>query len=67
MQIKLNGKAQIISDYQSLAELIRILQLNNKNNIAIAVNKQVIPLHQWKTHKLSHLDNVDIVQAIGGG
>lgn len=67
MQVKLNGKMHIIRDNQTLAELIVTLKLNNKKNIAIAVNKKVIPSYQWEIYTLSEADNIDVVQAIGGG
>lgn len=47
-------------------ELVKFLNLESQN-IAIAVNEQVIRRSEWKTMKIKHNDSVDIVRAVGGG
>ena len=47
-------------------ELVKLLNLESQN-IAIAVNEQVIQRSEWETMKIKNNDNVDIVRAVGGG
>tara|TARA_B100001996_G_scaffold345998_3_gene302689 strand:+ start:1517 stop:1717 length:201 start_codon:yes stop_codon:yes gene_type:complete len=47
-------------------ELVKLLNLQSQN-IAIAVNEQVIRRSEWETMKIKNNDSVDIVRAVGGG
>ncbi|MFL2768023.1 MAG: sulfur carrier protein ThiS [Dehalococcoidia bacterium] len=47
-------------------ELVQLLNLQS-NNIAIAVNEEVIRKSEWTTAKIKNNDRVDIVKAVGGG
>ena len=47
-------------------ELVKLLNLESQN-IAIAVNEQVIRRSEWETMKIKNNDSVDIVRAVGGG
>ena len=47
-------------------ELVKLLNLQSQN-IAIAVNEQVIRRSEWETIKIKNNDRVDIVRAVGGG
>ncbi|MFL2762864.1 MAG: sulfur carrier protein ThiS [Dehalococcoidia bacterium] len=47
-------------------ELVKLLNLESQN-IAIAVNEQVIRRSEWETMKIKNNDRVDIVRAVGGG
>jgi|TARA_B100001029_G_scaffold154388_1_gene138579 sulfur carrier protein len=47
-------------------ELVKLLNLESQN-IAVAVNEQVIRRSEWKTTKIKNNDSVDIVRAVGGG
>jgi sulfur carrier protein len=49
-----------------LAQLVASLELTGKG-IAVAVNRQVVPLQQWPQRLLAEADRVDVVRAIGGG
>jgi len=47
-------------------ELVKLLNLESQN-IAIAVNEQVIRRSEWETMKIKNNDSIDIVRAVGGG
>ena len=47
-------------------ELVKLLNLESQN-IAVAVNEQVIRRSEWNTTKIKNNDSVDIVRAVGGG
>jgi sulfur carrier protein len=66
MQIELNGQAHTLAQGQTLAQLVASLELTGKG-IAVAVNRQVVPLQQWPQRLLAEADRVDVVRAIGGG
>jgi sulfur carrier protein len=66
MQIKLNGESRQIVDQCSITEILKILDLQNKR-LAVEVNLEVIPRAQHASFMLSAGDNVEIIQAVGGG
>jgi sulfur carrier protein len=66
MEIKLNGQPHPISENHTLAELIASFELQRKG-VAVAVNREIVPRDRWPEHVLRSQDQVEIVQAIGGG
>jgi sulfur carrier protein len=66
VEIELNGTPHPITANQSVQELIASLDLTNKS-LAVAINREVVPRHQWQQRVLQSSDHVDIVRAIGGG
>jgi sulfur carrier protein len=66
VEIELNGTPHLITANQSVQELIASLDLTNKS-LAVAINREVVPRHQWQQRVLQPSDRVDIVRAIGGG
>ena len=66
MNIILNGSTETIPEQFTLAELIRNLDLSGKR-YAVEINEQLIPRSQHDEHRLQEGDNVEVVQAIGGG
>jgi sulfur carrier protein len=66
MEIELNGAPHQVQEKQKLQELVESLALSNKA-LAVAVNREVVPRHQWAERVLQASDRVDIVRAIGGG
>jgi len=66
MDIELNGSPYLLTEGNTVNDLIAILDLSQKN-IAVAVNRQIIPCHEWISQSLRSNDKVDIVRAIGGG
>ena len=66
MNIILNGATETIPEQLTLAELIRNMDLSGKR-YAVEINEQLIPRSRHDEHRLQEGDNVEVVQAIGGG
>ncbi len=66
MEIELNGAMHRMEADQNLHDLVASLALSEQM-LAVAVNRQVVPRHQWPQRLLQPQDRVDIVRAIGGG
>ena len=65
MQIQLNGKPYQVAT-PSLADLVDRLELAGKR-YAIEINEELVPRGEHASHQLREGDQVEIVQAIGGG
>jgi len=66
MDICVNGKPEQLPDQLTLAQLIGQLKLQPKQ-VAIEVNRQLIPRDQHAQFQLSAGDDVEIVTLVGGG
>lgn len=66
MQIQVNGEPRTVSEGATLADLIGQMALTGKR-IAVEVNAEIIPRSQHGETLLQSGDQVEIVQAIGGG
>ncbi len=66
IEIYLNGEKHSLSGSAYLSDLINHLQLQDKR-IAVEVNLNVVPRSQFPQYTLNSGDQVEIVQAIGGG
>lgn len=66
MQIQVNGESKTVSEGATLADLIGQMALTGKR-IAVEVNAEIIPRSQHGETLLQSGDQVEIVQAIGGG
>ena len=66
MEIKLNGESRQIASDTTVAMLVKELDLEGKR-IAIEINEMLVPRSSFDTHKLNEGDEMEIVQAIGGG
>lgn len=66
MEIMLNGETTQIADQCSVAEILSKLELQDKR-VAVEVNQEVIPRAQHISFQLSAGDQVEIIQAVGGG
>lgn len=64
--IILNGENKKISSDTTIEQLLLDLGLENKR-LAVEVNQDIIPRSHFISHTLTELDQVEIVQAIGGG
>jgi sulfur carrier protein len=65
MQIILNGESLILDDSVNIAQLLSKLKLSGR--LAVEVNQHIIPRSSFTTYKIELGDNVEIVEAIGGG
>ena len=66
MNLTVNGKPEQIDTECSLERLFHHLNISG-DGIAVAVNRRVIPRSQRSGFRLSEDDEVEIVQAVGGG
>jgi sulfur carrier protein len=66
MQIIINGETRDVPEAITAAQLIDLLDLANKR-LAIEANKEIVPRSEFETHTFNPGDQVEIVQAIGGG
>jgi thiamine biosynthesis protein ThiS len=66
MKIQLNGEARDIPDNSSAQDLIDLLGLGDKR-LAMEANREIVPRTTYAQHVLHEGDEIEIVQAIGGG
>ncbi len=64
--IILNGNDKQLDSNISIAQLLESLDLSEKR-LAVEVNQQIVPRSDFANFTLNEQDNVEIVQAIGGG
>lgn len=64
--IVLNGSNKQIDSDTSIARLLESLDLGEKR-LAVEVNQQIISRSDFASVTLNEQDNIEIVQAIGGG
>jgi sulfur carrier protein len=66
MNISVNGENRTIEANSNLAQLLEALDLQGKR-IAVEVNRDIVPRSEYGSFVLSDNDQVEIVNAIGGG
>src|SRR5437868_1208556 len=66
LQFTLNGEPRTLPDPLTVGGLIEQLGYDRRR-IAVEVNRQLIPLPQQPSHRLSKGDAVEIVTLVGGG
>jgi len=66
ISIILNGNDKQLDSNTSITQLLEILGLSEKR-LAIEINQQIVPRSNFTSVTLNNLDQVEIVQAIGGG
>jgi len=66
MQVQVNGDSIELRDGATLTDLLEQMALVGKR-IAIEVNLEIIPRSEHAQTTLNEGDQVEIVQAIGGG
>lgn len=66
MKIKINGEINSFSSSLSLSQLFKELKLADLR-FAVAINREVIPRSEYESTLLKEGDEVEIVQAVGGG
>ncbi len=65
MQITLNGESLVVDNQVNIVQLLSRLEISGR--LAVEVNQQIIPRSLFSTYELESGDNVEIVEAIGGG
>ena len=66
MEIILNGETYQVGENSSVDALLEQLQLQGRR-IAVEVNREIIPRTKHTEYKLLAGDQVEIIQAVGGG
>ncbi len=66
MNIQLNGEEYQLPDGATAAQLIEQLGFQGRR-LAMEVNMEIVPRSTYETHQLQADDQVELVQAIGGG
>jgi sulfur carrier protein len=66
MLITLNGQPHEVGLHTNIIDLLKQLQLQNQR-LAVEVNKQVIVRSMHAQVTLTEGDQVEIIQAVGGG
>ena len=66
MKIQLNGQTKEVADHTTVATLLESLELTGKR-VAVEINEELVTRSLFDTHLLQADDQVEIVQAIGGG
>ena len=64
--ITVNGKTRTLEAELSLQDLLQDLGMT-EGRIAVEVNGNIVPRSQFSFQRISNLDSIEIVQAIGGG
>lgn len=65
MQIILNGESLVVNNQVNIVQLLSRLEISGR--LAVEVNQQIIPRSLFSTYEIESGDNVEIVEAIGGG
>ena len=66
MQLTINGTPCEVADGITVAELLARLELRSQQ-VAVEVNRELVPRTWHQTHTLSANDVVEIVTLVGGG
>ena len=66
MKIQVNGEPIELADNATISVLVAQMALEGQR-YAIEVNEEIVSRSQHDTHGLNHGDQVEVVQAIGGG
>ncbi len=65
LSITLNGEPTTLPS-DKLEDLLDSLNLQNKR-YAVEINREIIPRSKHSSYQLSENDNIEIVEAVGGG
>ncbi len=65
MQITLNGESLVFDNQVNIVQLLSRLEISGR--LAVEVNQRIIPRSLFSTYKIEPGDDVEIVEAIGGG
>ena len=67
MTITVNDEVTSLVEPASLFELLVQLGLADRNGMAVAVNREVVPRHTWRECQLADGDGVTVIEATQGG
>lgn len=67
MTIEINNEIKTITENFSAQQVFEILQIQNTNGYALAINNTVIPKTKWAETLLNEGDKILVIQATQGG
>ena len=62
----INGKNTFILS-ETLSKVLHEINISRSQNLAVAVNEEVIQKINWKNYKIKSGDTIEIVQPLKGG
>ena len=66
MKLVINGEERLFDISLTLASLVEELGMK-PDRVAVELNRNIVPRHQWPETKLADSDQLEIVQFVGGG
>jgi len=66
LQITINGMVREVAERTTVADLLARLEMRPQQ-VAVEVNRDLVPRTRHQTHVLSANDTVEIVTLVGGG
>jgi len=66
MHVFVNGKPHNLPTDSTVAQLLELLKVG-RGRIAVEVGGEIVPRSEFESRRLTDDDQVEIVQAIGGG
>jgi thiamine biosynthesis protein ThiS len=66
MQLRINGEDKTFEAPLTLASLIANMGFKS-DRVAVELNRDIVPRHQWDKTTLSEGDRLEIVHFVGGG
>jgi len=66
MKVHVNGETKQYAENITVADIVNDLGLTNKR-IAVELNKEILPFNSYTQTHVNSEDNLEVVQAIGGG
>lgn len=67
MEVTINQEKQELQEGLTVAELVAAHGYESGDGIAVAINEEVIPKHDWHNRVLKAKDNVTVIRATQGG
>lgn len=67
MDVFVNNEIQSIEDNSNLTSLMKLINMDERKGIAIAINNSVIPKTIWGEYVLHSNDKITIIRATQGG
>ena len=67
VQVKVNGRETRIETGTTLVEMLRGLEMDAAEGVAVAINDAVVSRREWTSRRLQEGDVVEIIRAVQGG
>jgi thiamine biosynthesis protein ThiS len=66
MNITVNGKARDLQDVATVADLLRVLELDS-GQVVVELNERIVRRNEIEQAPVSENDRVEILRFVGGG